>query len=206
MVCTKPTALSKKKKKTASALLAEPGNERMKLFIEKKVLEMSPTDPKVARRWCLQLYMGWCGKRIFNRIKMSERKMEIVWRRFKLSFVGYGTNVSPDEEAIEIFRDMVTEELKAVEQKAKLARKKYVETKSKSERPPTPPPQVQEDTSQLDNFSLEAIKLQNEHTVNKNIDVARSYGSTLAEPTVRVKEMVHVKTEPLPPTKPLKPV
>ena len=123
MVRTKPTALSKKKKKTASALLAEPGNERMKLFIEKKVLEMSPTDPKVARRWCLQLYMGWCGKRIFNRIKMSERKMEIVWRRFKLSFVGYGTNVSPDEEAIEIFRDMVTEELKAVEQKAKLARK-----------------------------------------------------------------------------------
>ena len=42
--------------------------------------------------------------------------------------------------------------------------------------------------------------------MNKNIDVARSYGSTLAEPTVRVKEMVHVKTEPLPPTKPLKPV
>ena len=155
------------------ALMKQSGSERVLSFVRKTAEKMGPTPPKVAKGWVATVLVAWCGQTIFEEIKTSGRKIELVWRVYHTRFFGYGVIPREDQEddIVADFRDQIREELRVYNHKTSSSRKKH-EIKKKGgqlvKEEVTPA-----DADTKDPWSLEGAKLWNEKTARKNVDVKR---------------------------------
>lgn len=164
----KEVASAKKGEKTLKMkqVMTDPEYKTLKAFIVKKATEMYPTDEKLARNWVAAVLKGWAGNRTFEKIRTNERKMEVAFRIWKSRFFGYGL-YGPEKENVEEYRAQLKEELKMFDHKASKARKKHEKKKRESV-------QGIKDSTNEDSWTVEAAKLANDRTVNKNVDVRKT--------------------------------
>ena len=146
-------------------ILSIERHKTLRIFIDKKVAEMSFSSPgmrKTGKRWLFKVVRVYSGKEVWNDICSNLRKMECVYKVWMTRFHGYGLEKNLGVKIIGRFRTEASAELRRMNQKAVASRKKYDEKKKKQE-------EVYSDDDAVDYFNMERVKLWNNRTSKKNI-------------------------------------
>ena len=147
-------------------ILSDPEYDTVCKFVTKKTVELRPISPKNARKWLIRLLKVWSGPSTWEEIAKNQRKMELVYKCWKNHFFGYGLEIIPKFKVLNDFRTMVRKELLEMNARAQYSRQKHL---GKS-----PVIDVYSDDDAIDYCSMEAAKLSNMRTCNKNINPQKS--------------------------------
>lgn len=161
--------------------LSHPEFSTVRAFIAKKAAEMWPTPDFLARKWLLRLIMGWSGPKLWSQIRSNQRKLEVALRIYKTHFMGCSLDHKAPSCTLKFYRNMLTDALRGLDARAGEARRRHNDRKNG-------PPALQT-PQQTDYFDPAHIKLVNDRTARKNIDLPATANAraTRAKPTKRAR-------------------
>ena len=182
----------------AKEILANPANDTVKVFVERKALELSALTKCLAEQWLLTIIRTWAGPKIWEHTYNNQKKLDVVYKCWKTSFYGFGLEENADPDVLRAFRKTVRKELDELNDRMNESRRRYLIMTGKLV------PEQYSDGKQKDYCNQEAAKLFNERTSKKNIvpaPAASSVGVSVLDTNIPISPVRVPKKEKKPATR-----